>query len=371
MKQGIATLTILILGTLALLPTRTIAFQTLTPNQGDFLINDFRFESGETLPLLKIHYRTLGKPVSDSSGIVRNAVLILHGTGGAGTQFLSQVFAGGLFGPGQPLDIEQCYIILPDGIGHGDSSKPSNGLRMKFPHYNYNDMVTAQYRLLTEKLKVNHLRLVMGTSMGGMHTWVWAEKYPDFMDAAMPLASLPVQIAGRNRMIRRMVMDSIRNDPEWKGGDYESQPVRGLTGAIYALSIMSGSPLLSQKQAPTRDQADKFLDNYVKTQVASRDANNLLYQFDASRDYDPSPLLETIKAPLFAVNSADDQVNPPELGILEREIKRVKKGRAVVLPISERTQGHGSHSVPSLWKEYLESLLQSSKVQSEQQSRGR
>lgn len=344
------------------LPQGTPALQaTFTPDQGDFLISDFRFESGETLPLLKIHYRTLGKPVSDGSGVVRNAVLILHGTGGGGTQFLSQIFAGGLFGPGQLLDIQKYYIILPDGIGHGGSSKPSNGLRMKFPHYTYNDMVTAQYRLLTEKLKVNHLRLVMGTSMGGMHTWVWAEKYPDFMDAAMPLASLPVQIAGRNRMIRRMIMDSIKNDPEWKGGEYETQPVRGLTGAIYGLSIMSGSPLINQKQAPTRDQADKVFDNYVRTQVASRDANDMLYQFDASRDYDPSPMLETIKAHLFAVNSADDQVNPPELGILEREIKRVRRGRAVVIPISERTQGHGSHSVPSLWKEYLESLLEVSK----------
>jgi len=361
MKHRFAIPLLVLVAILSIVSPVSEAFQTFTPVQGDFLIKDFWFESGEVLPSLKIHYRVLGKPVKDSSGVVRNAVLILHGTGGAGSQFLSPAFSGGLFGPGQLLDIEKYYIILPDGIGHGGSSKPSNGLRMKFPRYNYNDMVTAHYRLLTEMLLVNHLRLVMGTSMGGMHTWVWAEKYPDFMDAAMPLASLPVQIAGRNRMIRRMVMDSIKNDPAWNGGEYETQPIRGLTGAIYALNIMSSSPLLAQKQAPTRDQADKVFDNYVKTQTASRDANDMLYQFDASREYDPSPLLETIKVPLFAVNSADDQVNPPELGILEREIKRVKLGRCVVLPISERTQGHGSHSVPSLWKEYLASLLEVSK----------
>lgn len=335
--------------------------QVVTAVEGDFTIKDFRFESGETLPELRLHYRTMGKPIKDSAGVVRNAVLILHGTGGTGAQFLSRAFSGVLFGRGQLLDAEQHFIILPDGIGHGASSKPSDGLHMRFPHYNYNDMVTAHYRLLTERLGVNHLRLVMGTSMGGMHSWVWAEKYPDFMDAAMPLASLPVQIAGRNRMIRRMVMDSIKNDPAWNNGEYQSQPIRGLTGAVYALTFMSSSPLQMQAQAPTRELADRMFDSQIRTSVASRDANDMLYQFDASRDYDPSPLLETIKVPLVAVNSADDQVNPPELGIAEREIKRVKRGRFVLIPISDRTRGHGTHSLPELWKEHLAGLLESSR----------
>ncbi|MEP7271006.1 MAG: alpha/beta fold hydrolase [Acidobacteriota bacterium] len=346
-----------VLGLLLFLAESSVLAQPPAPESGDFIIEDFRFESGETLRQLKLHYRTLGKPDRDSSGRVLNAVLIMHGTGGTGAQFLSNQFAGTLFGKGQILDIDRFFVILPDGIGHGDSSKPSNGLRARFPHYNYNDMVTAQYRLLTEKLGVNHLRLVMGTSMGGMHSWIWGEKYPDFMDALMPLASLPVQIAGRNRMIRRMVMDSIRNDPAWKGGEYDSQPLRGLTGAVYALMFMSSSPLQQQKQAPSREVADKLFDSQVQSLVAARDANDMLYQFDASRDYDPSPALESIKAPLVAINSADDQVNPPELGIVEREIKRVKRGKLILLPISERTRGHGTHSLPELWKEHLANLL--------------
>ena len=223
-------------------------------------------------------------------------------------------------------------------------------------------MVTAQYRLLTEGLKVNRLRLVMGTSMGGMHTWLWGEKYPDFMDALMPLASLPVQISGRNRMMRRMVINSIKNDPEWNNGDYKQQPIRGLTSAIYTLLFMTSAPLQQYKQAPTRDDADKMFDNLVRAQLARADANDMLYAFDASRDYDPAPDLEKIKAPLIAVNSADDQVNPPELGILEREIKRVKRGRHVLIPISDKTRGHGTHSLPELWKQYLAELLEASKM---------
>jgi homoserine O-acetyltransferase len=333
--------------------------QTLTPTEGDFTTRDFRFESGESLPELKIHYRTLGKPGKDANGVVRNAVLILHGTGGTGAQFMSRAFSGSLFGPGQLLDAAKYYIILPDGIGHGQSSKPSDGLRMKFPSFNSNDMVTAQYKLLTEGLGVAHLRLVMGTSMGGMHTWVWGEKYPDFMDALMPLASLPVQIAGRNRMIRRMIMDSIKNDPDWKGGDYKEQPLRGMTSAIYSLMIMSSIPLQMQKQAPTREAADQLFETQVRNQLRNRDANDMIYYFNASRDYDPQPKLETIKAPLVAINSADDQVNPPELGILEREIKRVKNGRFVLIPISDETRGHGTHSLPEIWKSHLAALLES------------
>jgi homoserine O-acetyltransferase/O-succinyltransferase len=327
--------------------------------QGDFIIRDFKFDSGETLPELRLHYRTLGTPKRDSSGIVRNAVLIMHGTGGSGSGFMSDQFAGVLFKPGQLLDATRYFIVLPDGIGHGQSSKPSDRLHAKFPHYAYNDMVTAQYRLLTEGLGVNHLRLVMGTSMGGMHTWLWGEKYPEFMDALMPLASLPVQISGRNRMMRRMVIDPIRDDPEWNNGEYKSQP-RGLTTAIYTLLYMTSSPLQWYKQAPTRDAADKLFDDMVRRQAARTDANDMLYAFDASRDYDPAPNLEKIKARLIAINSADDQVNPPELGVLEKEIKRVKHGQYVLIPIGDKTRGHGTHSLPELWKEHLSRLLQES-----------
>jgi len=327
------------------------------PAQGDFTIRNFKFVSGEVLPELRLHYRTLGTPRRDATGVIRNAVLVMHGTGGSGGGFFSDQFAGVLFKPGQPLDATKYFIILPDAIGHGQSSKPSDGLHARFPHYGYNDLVTAQYRLLTEGLGVNHLRLVMGTSMGGMHTWVWGEKYPDFMDALMPLASLPAQIAGRNRMMRRMVIDSIKSDPEWSNGEYKSQP-RGLTAAIYTLLFMTSSPLQWYKQAPTREAADRFFDDMVRRQLSRTDANDMLYAFDASRDYDPGPNLESIKAPLLAINSADDQVNPPELAILEREIKRVKRGRYVLIPISDRTRGHGTHSVPELWKQHLAELLQ-------------
>ena len=330
------------------------------PTEGDFLARDFRFESGENLAELKLHYRTYGTPRKDASGVVRNAVLIMHGTGGTGAQFVSGQFAGVLFGAGQLLDATKYFIILPDDIGHGNSSKPSDGLRMKFPRYNYNDMVVANYRLLTEHLGVNHLRLVMGTSMGGMHTWVWGEKYPDFMDALMPLASLPVQIAGRNRMLRRMIMDSIKNDPEWQNGEYKSQPMRGLTQAQYGLLVMSSIPLQWQKEALTREAADKSFDNRVRAAVAGKDANDMLYYFDASRDYDPSPLLEKIRAPLTAINSADDQVNPPELGIAEREIKRVKNGKFILIPISDQTRGHGTHTLPEIWQQHLAELLKAS-----------
>jgi homoserine O-acetyltransferase len=327
------------------------------PVEGDFVLRDFQFDSGETIPELTIHYRTLGEPKRDGSGTVRNAVLILHGTGGSGAGFLSEQYGGALFGAGQTLDVTKYFVILPDGIGHGESTKPSGGLHARFPHYGYKDMVRAQYRLVTEGLKVNRLRLVMGTSMGGMHTWVWGETYPDFMDALMPLASLPVQISGRNRMMRRMVIDSIKGDPEWRNGDYEKPPKRGLTSAIYTLMFMTSSPLQQYKQAPTRDAADAMFDKAVSAQLSRTDANDMLYAFDASRDYDPAPALEKIEAPLIAVNSADDQVNPPELGIMEREMKRVKRGRYVLIPISDKTRGHGTHSLPELWKQYLAELL--------------
>jgi homoserine O-acetyltransferase len=329
------------------------------PVEGNFALHDFRLDNGEVFQELRLHYRTIGAIRKSPAGIVENAVLIMHGTGGSGAQFLSKQFADVLFGPGQLLDASKYFIILPDDIGHGASSKPSDGLHARFPHYGYGDMITSEYRLITENLGINHLRLVMGTSMGGMHTWLWGERYPDFMDALMPLASLPVQIAGRNRMTRRMVIDSIAQDPAWNNGEYKEQP-RGLTAAVYTLLMMGSSPLQWQKQAPTRDEADKLFDQVVKADLARIDANDMLYQFDSSRDYDPRSHLEDIKAPLVAVNSADDQVNPPELGIMEKEIKRVARGRYVLIPISDQTRGHGTHTVASVWKQYLAQLLDES-----------
>lgn len=327
--------------------------------EGDFVVHDFHFKSGETLPELRLHYRTLGQAARDAHGRVNNAVLILHGTGGTGKQFLQPQFAGVLFGPGQLLDANRLFIILPDGVGHGGSSKPSDGLHARFPQYDYDDMVAAHYRLVTEGLGVNHLRLVMGTSMGCMHSFVWGETYPDFMDALMPLACLPVQIAGRNRLWRKMVMDAIHKDPEWKGGEYTTEPLDGLRTALDMLVIAGSAPLVMQKSLSTRDAADKYLDDYFAAHLPSLDANDLLYQVNASRNYDPSPQLGEIKAQVMYVNSADDFINPPELAIAEREIKRVKYGRFVLLPISDKTHGHGTHTWAAVWQEYLDELLKS------------
>jgi homoserine O-acetyltransferase len=324
--------------------------------QGDFIMRDFRFTDGSVLPELRIHYVTLGAPRRDASGTVRNAVLILHGTTGNGEGFLSPQFAGELFGPGELLDTSTHFIILPDGIGTGKSTKPSDGLHARFPHYGYHDMIAAQHRLVTDGLHVNHLLLVMGTSMGAMHTWMWGETYPDFMDGLVPLASVPTQIAGRNRMMRTMMMDDIRNDPEWKGGDYATQPA-GLTAAVQLLFMMTSSPLQLQAQAPTRDSADAYIRRYLARVVAKEDANDYLYQFAASSDYDPAPRLEHIVAPVLAINSADDQVNPPELGLMEKLISRVPHGRYVLIPTSEKTRGHGTHSLPAVWKGYLAEFL--------------
>src|SRR5437660_4069591 len=326
------------------------------PTEGDYTIRDFRFASGETLPELRIHYRTLGKIDKDAQGKTRNAVLIMHGTTGSGAQFVRPEFAGELFGKDQPLDATKCFIVLPDGIGHGKSSKPSDGLRAKFPRYGYTDMVEAQYRLLTDGLGVNHARLVMGTSMGGMHTWLWGETHPDFMDALMPLASLPTQISGRNRAWRRIVIDAIRNDPAWNGGEYKTQPP-SLRTAAEMLWFMSQNPVLRQKEASTLAKTDEALDKFVDQIVKDDDANDVLYALEASRDYDPGPNLEKILVPLLAINSADDLINPPELGILEREIKRVPRGRAIVIPLSDKTRGHGSHTIAALWKDHLVGLL--------------
>jgi len=345
---------------LALLPAcaAALAANYPAPAEGDFVVRDFRFASGESLPQLRIHYRTFGRPRTDSRSVVRNAVLIMHGTGGSGGSLVREEFAGELFGAGQPLDAARYFIVLPDGIGHGKSSKPSDGLHARFPHYAYSDMVQAQYLLLTEGLKVNHARLVMGTSMGGMHTWLWGEQHPQFMDALMPLASLPTQISGRNRVWRKAVIDAITHDPDWKGGDYQSEPP-SLRTAIQMLWLFGSNPVLRYQEAPTLAKADEVIDDVVARGMKSEDANDLLYALAASRDYDPAPALASIEAPLLAVNSADDLINPPELGILEREIKRVPHGRAIVIPFSERTHGHGSHTHAVLWKQYLEELLES------------
>jgi homoserine O-acetyltransferase len=328
--------------------------------EGDYTMRDFAFRSGEKLPQLRIHYLTMGKPLKDARGRTSNAVLILHGTGGTGRQFLAPQFAGVLYGPGAPLDTTKMYLVLPDGIGHGRSSKPSDGLHAHFPRYDYDDMVAAQYRLLTEGLEVNHLRLVMGTSMGGMQTWVWGETHPEFMDALMPLACLPVAIAGRNRVWRKMVMDAIRQDPEWRGGDYTTQPRAGLRTALDLLLIAGSAPLRMQLEESTRDSADRYLDAYFAARMPGLDANDLLYQVDASRNYDPEPGLKEIIAPVMFVNSADDFINPPELGIAERDIQKVAHGQFVLIPVSAQTRGHGTHTWAGLWRARLEELLKSS-----------
>jgi homoserine O-acetyltransferase len=334
--------------------------QLSAPKEGDYVSRDFHFKSGETLPELRIHYATFGTPVRDANGRVTNAVLLLHGTTGSGGQFLAAQFAGVLFGPGQLLDVARYYVILPDNIGHGKSSKPSDGMHAHFPQYDYDDMVRSQHELLERELAVNHLRLILGTSMGCMHSWVWGETYPDFMDALMPLACQPAQIAGRNRVWRKMVIDGVRDDPDWKNGDYTAQPRAALAAAAAMFYVAGGAPLQMQKNLPTRDTADAAGEDYVKRFVASHDANDLLYALDASRNYDPSPQLEKISVPVIFVNSADDFINPPELGIAEREIQRVKKGRFVLIPISDQTHGHGTHTWAAVWQQYLKELLEAS-----------
>jgi homoserine O-acetyltransferase len=326
------------------------------PFEGDLILKDFHFQGGQTLPELRMHYLTLGQPERDRQGVVRNAVLILHGTTSSSAQFLVPQFAHELYGPGQPLDATRYYLVIPDNLGHGKSAKPSDGLRAEFPNYGYRDMIEAQYRLLTEGLKVTHLRLILGTSMGGMHAWLWGELHPDFMDALMPLGSLPTQISGRNRVWRRVVMDAIRDSPDWQQGNYQSQP-SGLRVAAEMLYFMGENPVLRLKEAPTLKQTDDILDRYVTNALTKLDANDVLYAVAASRDYDPGPGLDKIKAPLLAVNSADDLINPPELRVLEREIKRVKHGQAIVIPFSDQTVGHGSHTKAVLWQKDLARLL--------------
>jgi homoserine O-acetyltransferase/O-succinyltransferase len=329
------------------------------PQEGDYVVRNFRFQSGESLPEVRMHYNTLGKLVKDASGQTTNAVLILHGTGGRGDGFLIPIFAGVLFGPGQLLDATKYFIILPDNVGHGKSSKPSDGLRAHFPQYEYADMIALQHELI-RGLGVNHLRLVLGTSMGCMHSWMWGETYSGEVDALMPLACQPVQISGRNRMWRKMVIDGIRNDPEWKNGDYTSQPRAALEIGTDFLLIAGSAPLPMQISYSTRDAADKDLEDYRSRQAQTFDANNMLYAVSASRNYDPSPQLEKIMVPVRYINSADDFINPPELGIAQREIKRVKRGQFVLIPASAETHGHGTHTWAVFWQQYLKELLQES-----------
>jgi homoserine O-acetyltransferase len=345
---------------LALLALTAMAAAYPTPVEHDFVVHDFKFANGQTLETLNLHVTTIGEPRKNpKTGRVDNAVLLMHGTGGNGHSLITPIFADVLFGPGQLLDANKYFLILPDAIGHGHSSKPSDGLHAKFPNYRYNDIVRAQHEIIFKNLGVDHLRLVMGTSMGGMQTWMWGEMYPNDMDALMPLACAPAEIAGRNRMTRKMAIDAIRTDPDWMSGDYKTQP-RGLVTAIYALTIMGSAPMPMLKQAPTREAADAMLERTVRGNLARLDANDFLYQFESSEDYNPAADLEKIVTPLTAVNSADDYINPPELGIDEREMPRVKNGKFILLPITDKTRGHGTHTIASIWKDYLEELLKRS-----------
>ena len=328
--------------------------------EGDFIVHNFKFKSGQSLAEVRLHYTTLGKVAQDAQGRTTNAVLILHGTGGSGQQFLAPYFAGELFNPGQVLDASRYFLILVDGIGHGKSSKPSDGLRAHFPEYDYDDMVALQHELLTDGLKVNHLRLIFGTSMGCMHSFVWGETYPDFMDALMPMACLPVQIAGRNRIWRKMAMDGIRTDPEWKNGEYTTQPAEGIRIALDFLLIAGSAPIPMQKSMPTRDDADKYLDKFIHDRMSSLDANDFWFQVNASRNYDPSQNLEKITAAVMWMNSADDFINPPDLGIAEQQVKRLKNGTFVLIPASEQTHGHGTHSFAAIWKQNMAEILEKS-----------
>ena len=327
------------------------------PNQkeADFIVKNFKFQSGETLPELKLHYAIVGTPHKNAQGEIDNAVLLLHGTTGTGKNFLSPAIGGQLFGPGQPLDASKYYLIMPDGIGRGGSSKPSDGMHAKFPHYGYLDVVEAQYRLVTEGLGIKRLKLVLGTSMGGMQAWLWGEKYPDAMDALMPIASQPIEVSGRNMLWRRLVIEAIRTDPDWNNGDYQKQPTH-FEHYLPVFNFMIDSPVRLQEQAPTRAKANELYDSYVAN-FAKVDANDFLYWFESSYDYNPAPQLDKIKAKLLAVNFADDELNPPELGVMEREVPKVKNGRFVLVPAGEKTRGHQSLTQAVFWKKYVNEVL--------------
>ena len=341
-------------------PTSTAPTPSYTGKPGDYIAQNFHFGTGETLPQLKLHYVTLGTPHRNASGHVDNAVLLLHGTGGDAHSLFNPVFSNVLFGPGQPLDITKYFLIFPDDIGHGESSKPSDGLRMKFPQYDYDDMVRSQHQMLLDGLHIDHLRLILGTSMGCMQSFVWGETYPEFADALMPLACLPVALAGRNRMMRYMAIENIERDPAWNHGNYTTEPVEGLRTANEMLLIMGSAPLVMQTNFPTRAQAEAYVDKYLDRTVAATDANNLIYYVNASRNYDPSQHLDRIKVPVMYINSADDFINPPELGIAEKLVHTMPNARFVLLPISDKTRGHGTHTQAALWQNYLVDLLNES-----------
>lgn len=328
-------------------PTRT----------GDFVARNVAFKSGETLPEVRMHYTTLGTPHRNAKGEIDNAVMVLHGTGGSGRNFLVPMFADELYGPGQPLDLATTYVILPDNIGHGGSSKPSDGLRMAFPRYDYDDMVALQHRLLVEGLGVKRLKLILGTSMGCMHAFVWGETYPGFAERLAPFACNAVALAGRNRMWRKMAIDAIRADPAWMGGNYTAQPLAGLRTVTDLLILAGANPVAQQAQHPTREATEKALDQAFNARIGAIDANDALYYIDASRNYDPSPDLEKITVPVLWVNSADDFINPPELGLAEQLVKRMPKARFVLIPASTETRGHGTHTAAKFWKADLAKLL--------------
>ena len=325
--------------------------------EGDAILRDFKFGSGETMKELRIHYQTLGTPKRDAKGRVTNAVMVLHGTGGSGRQFLSPQFAQELYGPGQPLDISRYFIILPDNIGHGQSSKPSDGMRMAFPKYDYDDMVEAQRRMLVDTLKVDKLRLMMGTSMGCMHGFVWGEKNPDFVQAMMPMACLPVQIAGHNRMWRKAAIEGIKADPAWAGGDYTSEPQLGLRTAVSLLQVAGFAPLTLQKDYGTRDKADAYIVDRIAKDIPTRDANDLIYQLESSRNYDPSAGLERITTPMTWINSSDDFINPWDYGIAEKAAARLPNGKYILIKATDDTRGHGTHTWAKFWKQDLIDLL--------------
>jgi homoserine O-acetyltransferase/O-succinyltransferase len=320
-----------------------------TPKEGDWIARDFKFHTGEMVPELRLHYTTIGEPSGDP-------VLVLHGTTGSGTSMLTPAFAGELFGAGQPLDAGKYYIILPDAIGAGKSSKPSDGMRTKFPRYNYDDMVAAQYQLLTEGLGIKRLRLVLGNSMGGMHAWLWGVTHPEFMDAVVPMASQPTQMSGRNWMMRRLLIDAVRNDPDWNGGNYTSQPAALRVANVWFGLATNGGDQALYKAAPTREKADKVVEERLAAPF-NVDANDFLYQWDASRDYDPAPVLDRIQASVLAINSADDERNPPGLGIMERELKRIRNAKLLIIPASEETRGHGTTGMAKFYKQELQELL--------------
>ena len=320
--------------------------------EGDWVVHDFRFHDGTVLPDLRLHYVTVGSPDGEP-------VVVLHGTGQSAATMLAPPFAGALFGPGQPLDLASHYVILPDALGHGRSSKPSDGMRARFPHYDYDDMVDAAYRLVAEHLGVRHVRLVIGNSMGGMETWLLAEKHPDWMDVAVPMASMPIAMSGRNWMMRRLIVDSIRQDPDWHDGDYTVQPKSAKFAFTFFNIAMSGGTRALQKAAPTSAGADALVDQRLSASAAAQDANDMLYQWDSSRDFDPSPSLEAIRATLVAINSMDDERNPPELGLVDREIRRVPNGRVIWIPASDETSGHGTTYQAKYWRDELAAVLSS------------